>query len=264
MVTRYERSKDIENLIKNTPQDLISKKDHKNQELIFSNLELKRVSYKYPGSKNFVINNGNISIKAGESIGIIGKTGSGKSTLINLLMGLLKPTEGSLEINGINITDDLNEGVLVNYRKNISHVPQSIFLNNVTILENIAFGEKVLDINFEKVIEACRASRIYDFIKSTEKGFYSTVGERGIKISGGQLQRIALARALYKNKKILILDEATSALDNETEKEVINSIKNFDPNLTIIAIAHRLSTLCDYDRILKVSNGKIYNEKKLF
>tara|TARA_B100000989_G_scaffold298502_1_gene288152 strand:- start:13949 stop:15742 length:1794 start_codon:yes stop_codon:yes gene_type:complete len=264
MVTRYERSKDIENLINNTPQDLISKKDHKNQELIFRNLELKRVSYKYPGSKSFVINNGSISIKVGESIGIIGKTGSGKSTLINLLMGLLKPTEGSLEINGINITDDLNEGVLVNYRKNISHVPQSIFLNNVTILENIAFGEKVLDINFEKVIEACRASKIYDFIKSTEKGFYSTVGERGIKISGGQLQRIALARALYKNKKILILDEATSALDNETEKEVITSIKNFDPNLTIIAIAHRLSTLSDYDRILKVSNGKIYNEKNLF
>nr|WP_075440399.1 ABC transporter ATP-binding protein [Prochlorococcus marinus] len=264
MVTRYERSKDIENLIKNTPQDLISKKNHKNQELIFRNLELKRVSYKYPGSKNFVINNGDISIKVGESVGIIGKTGSGKSTLINLLMGLLKPTEGSVEINGINITDNLNEGVLVNYRKNISHVPQSIFLNNVTILENIAFGEKILDINFEKVIEACKASRIYDFIKSTEKGFYSTVGERGIKISGGQLQRIALARALYKNKKILILDEATSALDNETEKEVINSIKTFDPNLTIIAIAHRLSTLCDYDRILKVSNGKIYNEKKLF
>lgn len=264
MVTRYERSKDIENLINNTPQDLISKKDHKNQELIFRNLELKRVSYKYPGSKSFVINNGSISIKVGESIGVIGKTGSGKSTLINLLMGLLKPTEGSLEINGINITDDLNEEVLVNYRKNISHVPQSIFLNNVTILENIAFGEKVLDINFEKVIEACRASKIYDFIKSTEKGFYSTVGERGIKISGGQLQRIALARALYKNKKILILDEATSALDNETEKEVITSIKNFDPNLTIIAIAHRLSTLSDYDRILKVSNGKIYNEKNLF
>ena len=175
-------------------------------------------------------------------------------------MGLMKPTEGNLNKKGINITEEANEEILINYRKLISHVPQSIFLNNVTILENIAFGEKILEINFEKVIEACKAARIYDFIQNSEKGLYSNVGDRGIKISGGQLQRIALARALYEDKKILILDEATSALDNETEKEVINSIKNYDSEVTIISIAHRLSTLYDYDRILKVINGKVHNQ----
>ncbi len=143
----------------------------------------------------------------------------------------------------------------------ISHVPQSIFVNDVSILENIAFGEKILEIDFEKVIHVCKAAKIYDFIKNSEKGLYSIVGERGIKISGGQLQRIALARALYKNKKILILDEATSALDNETEQEVINSIRNFDRELTIISITHRLSTLYGFDRIIRVDNGRLYNEK---
>ena len=179
-------------------------------------------------------------------------------------MGLIKPTKGNLEINGINISNNLNEEALISYRKNISHVPQSIFLNNVTILENIANGENILDINYEKVIIACKAARIYDFIKNSEKGFYSIVGERGIKISGGQLQRIAIARALYKDKKILILDEATSALDNQTEKEVINAIRDFYPNLTIISIAHRLSTIYDYDKILKVSKGGISYEKDSF
>ncbi len=264
MVTRYERSKNIENLIKDTPQDLIFNKSYKIKELFFEKIELKGVSYKYPGSTKFVIKNVNFTIKNGESIGVIGRTGSGKSTLINLIMGIIKPSKGNLEINGINISNNVNEEALISYRKNISHVPQSIFLNNVTILENIAFGEKILDINYEKVIKACKAARIYDFIKNSEKGFYSTVGERGIKISGGQLQRIAIARALYKEKKILILDEATSALDNQTEKEVINSIRDFYPNLTIISIAHRLSTIYDYDKILKVSKGEISYEKDNF
>ena len=264
MVTRYERSKNIENLIKDTPQDLIFNKTYKNKEINFKEIALKGVSYKYSGSKKFVISNADLSIRSGESIGIIGRTGSGKSTLINLIMGLIKPSKGYLELNGINITNQSNEEILINYRRNISHVPQSIFLNNVTILENIAFGEKILDIDYEKVIDACKAASIYEFIKNSEKGLYSTVGERGIKISGGQLQRIAIARALYKNKKILILDEATSALDNQTEKEVINSIRNFYPNLTIISIAHRLSTIEDYDKILKVTNGKISSEKDPF
>ena len=263
MVARYERSRDIENLIKKTPQDLTAIKEIENKGIIFKKLQLKNVSYKYPGTKKLIISNGNLTIKNGESIGIIGRTGSGKSTLINLIMALMKPSEGYLEVNGINITDSCNEDTLIKYRKSISHVPQTIFLNNVTILENIAFGEKILEIDYDKVIKACKAAKIYDFIKNAEKGLYSTVGERGVKISGGQLQRIALARALYQDKKILILDEATSALDNQTEKEVINSIKKYDPELTIISIAHRLSTLYDYDRILKVINGKIYNENDL-
>ncbi len=263
MIARYDRSKSIFDLIKNTPQDIISKNTSLDNLITFKKIELKGIFYKYPKNGNFIINNGDLSIKNGENIGIIGKTGSGKSTLINLIMGLIKPTKGRIEFNGVNITDINNEKTLINYRKMISHVPQSIFVNDVTILENIAFGEKILDINFEKVIKVCKATKIYDFVKNSEKGLYSIVGERGIKISGGQLQRIALARALYKDKKILILDEATSALDNQTEKEVINSIRDFDSELTIISIAHRLSTLSGFDRIIRVHNGKLYNENSI-
>ncbi len=263
MISRYERSKNIEDLIKNTPQDLISKNYCIGYDFLFNKLELKGVYYKYPKSGNFIINNGEVCINNGENIGIIGRTGSGKSTLINLIMGLIKPTMGSIEINGINISDINNENTLISYRKMISHVPQSIFVNDVSILENIAFGENILDINFEKVIQVCKATKIYDFIKNSERGLYSIVGERGIKISGGQLQRIALARALYNNKRILILDEATSALDNQTEKEVMNSIRNYNSELTIISIAHRLSSLNGFDRIIRVEDGKIYNERRI-
>lgn len=264
MITRYERSKSIQDLIKKTPQDLISDKKINSEKNIFKKIELKGIYYKYPRSEKYIINNGEISIRKGEKIGIIGKTGSGKTTLINLLMGLMKPTKGYIKIDGINITDINNEDKLISYRKLISHVPQSIFVNDVSILENITFGENIFEINFEKVEKVCKAAKIYDFIKKSEKGFYSIVGERGIKISGGQMQRIALARALYKKKKILILDEATSALDNQTEKEVIDSIKEFDSNLTIISIAHRLSTLYGYDKIIRVENGRIYYEVNNF
>ena len=263
MISRYERSKSIQDLINYTPQDLISKNYLLDYKFLFNKLELKGIYYKYPKSGNFIIENGEICINNGENIGIIGRTGSGKSTLINLIMGLIKPTMGSIEINGINITDVNNQDTLIQYRKIISHVPQSIFVNDVSILENIAFGENILDINYEKVVEVCKATKIYDFINNSEKGLYSIVGERGIKISGGQLQRIALARALYTNKKILILDEATSALDNQTEKEVMNSIRNYNCELTIISIAHRLSTLIGFDRIIRVEDGKIYNEKRI-
>ena len=127
----------------------------------------------------------------------------------------------------------------------------------MTILENIAFGEKILDINYEKVINACKAARIYDFIKNSEKGFYSTVGERGIKISGGQLQRIAIARALYKNPDILIFDEATSALDSETEKKVMRNILRDYKGSTLIMVAHRLTTLNNCDRLITFKDGRI-------
>ena len=173
----------------------------------------------------------------------------------------MKPSKGAIYINGINMNEESKEQNLIKWRKSIAHVPQFIFLNDTTIIENIAFGIQLEKIDFERVVLACKAAKIYEFIQNSEKGFYTNVGERGIKLSGGQLQRIGIARALYRNSEILILDEATSALDPKTEAEVIESIKNFNKNLTLISISHRLSTLVGYDRIIRFTNKKAYNEK---
>ena len=145
--------------------------------------------------------------------------------------------------------------------KSISHVPQFIYLSDTSIIENIAFGEDIKDINYEKVVNACKAARIYDFVQNSDKGFYTRVGERGMKLSGGQLQRIGIARALYKSCEILILDEATSALDKKTELEVIESLRKYSINLTIIAISHRLSTLVGYDRVIRFADKKVYDDE---
>ena len=137
-------------------------------------------------------------------------------------MCFLVPQKGDFLINDKNILKDTDHNILYSWRKSIAYVPQTIFLRNTTIVENIAFGEKLEKINFEKVIDCCEAASIYDFIKSSEKGFYTNVGERGINLSGGQIQRIAIARALYNDAEILILDEATSSLDFETERKLFN------------------------------------------
>lgn len=261
MISRYELSCNTLELLKNIPQDLKNLEIKDRSQIVFNKLELKNINYKYPFNNYFVIKDCNLLIKKGETLGIKGKTGSGKSTLINLIMCLMKPTEGLISVNGININEDKNEEYLIKWRKSIAHVPQFIFLNDTTIIENIAFGIKLENINFDRAILACKAAKIYDFIKNSEKGFFTKVGERGIKLSGGQIQRIGIARALYRKSEILILDEATSALDQKTESQVIDSIKNYNSNITLISISHRISTLVGYDRIINFTNKKVYNEK---
>ena len=260
MIARYEQSCKSVDLITKTPQDLLSPINKNNLSLSFKKLELKNISYSYPNSKKKIIKECSLIIKKGETIGIKGRTGSGKSTLINLIMGLMKPTEGTISVNGVNINKSENENTLIAWRKSISHVPQFIYLSDNSIIENIAFGEKLQAIDYERAEIACKTARIFDFINKSEKGLYTKVGERGIKLSGGQLQRIGIARALYRNSDILILDEATSALDQITEKEVIDSLKTHNKDLTIISISHRLSTLVGYDRILRFSNKSVFNE----
>ncbi len=261
MLGRYEQSCKTIDLITKTPKDLlnISKKDQ--VKLIFKSLNLKNISYTYPNSNSLVLDKCNLTISRGETIGIKGKTGSGKSTLINLIMGLIRPSSGEIIVNDIDISNINNEKTLIKWRKSISHVPQFIYLSDTSIIENIAFGENIKDINYEKVVYACKAARIYDFVQNSDKGLYTRVGERGIKLSGGQLQRIGIARALYKSCEILILDEATSALDKKTELEVIESLRKYSINLTIIAISHRLSTLVGYDRVISFADQKVYDEE---
>ena len=258
MLARYEQSCKTLNLIEKTPQDLNNLNNLLIKDFVFRKLELKNICYSYPFTKQNVIKDCNLTISKGETIGIKGKTGVGKSTLINLIMALIKPSSGTIKINNINIINPQNEINLINWRRSIAHVPQFIYLSDTSIIENIAFGEKINDIDFEKAIFCAKAAKIYEYIENSDKGFYTKIGERGIKLSGGQLQRIGIARALYRESEILILDEATSALDQITEKEVVDSIRENKKELTIISISHRLSTLIGYDKIIRFENKKIY------
>ena len=193
----------------------------------------------------------NLRIKPGSSIGIIGPSGSGKSTLVDLLVGLLKPSQGTIKIGDKEINDNI-----ILWKKSIGYVSQEIFLTDSTILKNIAFGLENDKINTSKLNNAINYSELDHYIKNLPNQVQTKVGEAGAKISGGQRQRIGLARAMYKDSKILILDEATSALDSNTEDKILNSIFR-NKNKTIIIIAHKLSSLRFCDEVYELKNGSL-------
>lgn len=192
-------------------------------------------------------------IRKGERVGFIGETGSGKSTLIDLLMGLLPPSLGEVRIDGAPLTEDSR----AQWQRQIAHVPQTIYLTDATIAENIAFGVPADRIDMGRVRQAAERAQIASFIDGLPDTFASEIGERGVRLSGGQRQRLGIARAFYQNKPCLVLDEATSALDDVTERAVIQSIDTDDEDTTVIMIAHRLSTLAACDRIFRVHAGRI-------
>ena len=197
-----------------------------------------------------------LTIPRGSRTGFVGTTGSGKSTTIDLLMGLLMPTEGKILVDGVEITGER----LRSWQKAIAHVPQSIFLADSTIAENIAFGVPIESIDMERVRLAAQQAHISDFIERQPGGYTTLVGERGVRLSGGQRQRIGIARALYKRASVLVFDEATSSLDNETEQGVMDSIENLHKDLTVLLIAHRLTTVQRCDLIFELSNGRVVAE----
>ena len=241
---------DKENLRQN------EKLNFEKKSLFFSSIKFKDVSYHY-GTNKYVLRNINLEVKKGEKVGIIGKTGGGKSTLLDLFMGLLNSTKGQILIDN-KVLDISSENDLVKtWRSIISHVPQDIFLSDSNFLNNIAFGVEKDNIDFQRVKDVSKIAKIFEYIISTKDNFYSRVGERGIQLSGGQKQRIGIARALYRDSKVIILDEATSALDNLTEKAVMESILNFNPELTIIMVAHRLSSLEACDKVIYLKDGQI-------
>ena len=219
-------------------------------------ISFKKVWFKYHQSMIFSLANINLFIKKGDRIGIIGQSGSGKSTLIDILMGLLKPTKGELKINNINIYKKTNQSHLLGWRNSIGHVPQSIYMTNKSIAENIAFGLKKNEINFSLVKKSAELAGIANYIENTELGYESCFGEDGVKLSGGQRQRVAIARALYNEPEILIFDEATSALDAQTEEFILDSLKSLPKNITLVLISHRLSTLDICNKIYKISENK--------
>jgi ATP-binding cassette, subfamily B, bacterial PglK len=222
--------------------------------LKFNNLiNFNDIRFHYSGDSSWVLDGINLAIPKGARYGFIGRTGSGKSTLLDLLMGLLKPTEGELLIDGKRISG----GLLRAWQQKIAHVPQSIYLTDATLAENIAFSVPPEDIDLKRVHKAAKQAQISEYIESDPKGYDALVGERGIKLSGGQLQRIGIARALYKQPSILVFDEATSALDTETEHSVMDAIEGLDRSLTILIIAHRLTTLQKCDTIVELENGRV-------
>ena len=232
--------------------------DRNIQKMVFNKtISLNNISFKYSKKTPNVIEGFNLTISKGDKVGLMGITGSGKSTVLDIIMSLLTPTQGHLEIDGVKIDD-------TNYRtwqKNIAHVPQSIYLTDSTIAENIAFGIPKDKIDHDKLKNVCIQAKIFDTIESMSEKFNTYVGERGVRLSGGQRQRIGIARALYKNADVIIFDEATSALDNETENEVMEAIDNLGNHLTIIMVAHRLSTLRNCHKIFEITPGGLIIHK---
>lgn len=216
-------------------------------------INVNNVSFQYKPQLPMVVNQINLTITKGTRIGFIGSTGSGKSTLIDILMGLLTPSCGEIFVDGKQLMgmDQLA------WQRNIAHVPQAIFLADASFAENIAFGVPINQIDQSRVRLAAQQAQISKFIESGSGGYEAMVGERGVRLSGGQRQRIGIARALYKNATVLVLDEATSALDSDTENSVMHAIRKLSPDLTILIIAHRLSTLSDCDKIYRLNQGRI-------
>lgn len=215
-------------------------------------IQIDRLSFRYGDADSWILKDVSLFIPKGCFVGFVGTTGSGKSTLLDLLMGLLKPSVGNILVGGISIGD-----VGAAWQKLITHVPQSIYLADSSIAENIAFGELLENIDMQKVFWAAQKAQLSDFIESHPDGYKSLVGERGVRLSGGQRQRIGIARALYKLAPFLVLDEATSALDGRTEGKILNMLESLKGDLTVIMVAHRLSTIKNCDLIVELEDGRI-------
>ena len=220
-------------------------------------IDLKDINYSYPGSTTIALKNINIKIPAFSKVGIVGSTGSGKTTLIDLILGLLDFNQGTIRAD----ENIINKKNIRSWQKSIGYVPQQIFLSDLSIAENIAFGQNFKNIDLEAVVKAAKIANLHEFVSNElSKGYKTIVGEKGIRLSGGQRQRIGIARALYNEPKILILDEATSALDNLTEKKFMDNIQNLTNKVTIIIVAHRLSTVKDCNKIFLMEKGEIKDQ----
>lgn len=217
------------------------------------NISLREIWFRYDLDCDWVLRGLSLDINKGDRVGFIGETGCGKSTLLDILMGLLFPKKGVLCVDGVQV----QEKNCWAWQSHIAHVPQSIYLADATVLENIAFGIPIDEIDFDRASKAAQAANISDAILSWSEGYMTVIGERGSRLSGGQRQRIGLARALYKNAQVIILDEATSALDNDMENSIMSSIDKLSVDITILMVAHRLSSLKGCNKIVRIGSGKV-------
>jgi len=219
-------------------------------------IELNHISFHYPGSEQMIFEDAHMMVPKGKSVGIMGASGAGKSTIVDILLGLLHANEGEICCDGINIFKNYESWLSL-----VGYIPQSIYLVDESIRDNIAFGIDEDRISEERIWEVLKEAQLDEFIKSLPEGLDTTIGDRGVRLSGGQRQRIGIARALYNNPEILVFDEATSALDNETEKAVMEAINSFHGKKTMVIIAHRLNTIANCDLIYKVEDGKLKETK---
>jgi ATP-binding cassette, subfamily B, bacterial PglK len=223
-----------------------------NDKLVFNNnIKVTNLSFFYEPN-NQIIDSISFEILKGKKVGIIGASGAGKSTLVDLILGLHEPSLGGIKVDGIKITDNLR-----GWKSILGYVPQTIFLSDDTLISNVAFGVPDSEIILDDVLYAIKLAQLDEFVSGLHDGIETVLGERGVRLSGGQRQRIGIARALYRRPKLLVLDEATSALDNQIEKEVMASIYALDDSITIIIVAHRLTTLDGCDEIITLVNGKL-------
>lgn len=238
-------------------ENFLSHNSEDSKKLIFKNkIKLENVTFGYEPNKN-ILENVNIEISKNSTIGILGKTGSGKTTLIDLISGLLEPEKGKIVVDDVAIKSSLK-----NWYKKISYIDQNVTLIDGPLIENIAIGQKQNDIDIKNLEKVLENSQSKEFIDNLPKKYYTLVGERGIRLSGGQIQRIGIARALFKNSELLILDEPTSSLDVNTENLVINAIEGLKKEKTVILISHRLNALKNCDKIFEIKNQKV-NEVKI-
>ncbi len=256
----------FEPFLMNVSDNLQDDIDEKNTDMTFAedveklaltkSISFEGITYSYPNSDVKILDKADLEIPIGSSIGIVGTTGAGKSTLVDILLGLLKPQEGVIKADGSDIRDNYRS-----FLKNVGYIPQMIFMLDDTIRNNVAFGIPASEQSEERIWEALKEAALDDFVRGLPQGLDTGIGERGIRISGGQRQRIGIARALYSDPEVLILDEATSALDNETENLIMESINRFMGRKTLVIIAHRLQTIEKCDMVFRVGDGRITRER---
>lgn len=236
--------------------DIISRKQNGKITDFTKSIEMKDISYAYPNTEKKLFQKAYMEIRKGNSIGVVGTSGSGKTTAIDIILGLLKPENGKVTIDGIDIEEDY-----CGWLSKLGYIPQSIFMLDTTIRKNVAFGVKEEEIDDERVWAVLEDAQLAQHIKTLPEGLDTEIGEKGIRLSGGQRQRLGIARALYHDPEILIFDEATSALDNDTEAAIMESVQRFQGRKTMIIIAHRLGTIANCDMVYRVQDGKIALEK---
>lgn len=223
---------------------------------VLEKIELKGVVYRYPNTDVLIFDHADMEIPVGCSVGVVGTSGAGKTTIINVLLGLLNIEEGSILADGVEVREHYEE-----WLKNIGYIPQTIFMLDASIRKNVAFGVPDEEIDDGKVWQALEEAQLDEYVRGLPEGLDTGIGERGIRLSGGQRQRIGIARALFEDPEVLVLDEATSALDNETEAAIMDSINRFHGRKTLIIIAHRLQTIEKCDMVYRVENGQIARER---